>query len=55
VLGMYCFQPWVSVSFCLYLLSDFSKTRPHITISFCRHLEHCQVCRLHFSAVGSLI
>jgi hypothetical protein len=40
---MYCFSRWGSVSFCLHLLSDLSKTRPNISISFCRHLEHCQV------------
>jgi hypothetical protein len=32
---------FLSVGVCT--LSDFSQTRPHFLISFCRHLEHCQV------------
>jgi hypothetical protein len=34
--------------FFLSLLSDFLQTRPHFSISFCRHLEHCQV-RIEFA------
>jgi hypothetical protein len=63
VLGMYCVSWWGSVSFYFYfyfyffifletlflcLLSDFSKTRSHISITFCGHLEHCQV-RVEFA------
>jgi hypothetical protein len=39
----------VSLDLCVFLsvflswLSDFLQTRPHISISFCRHLECCQV------------
>jgi hypothetical protein len=41
-LVMYCYSCRISVSFSV-CLSDFSQTRPHVSISSCRHLEHCQV------------
>jgi hypothetical protein len=39
---------YLSVFVFLFLLSDFSPTRPHISISFCRHLENFLV-RIEFA------
>jgi hypothetical protein len=49
-----CFFLSFSLSFFL-CYKIFSQTIPHFSISFCRHLEHCQVrIEFAFGIIGSL-